>query len=213
MICHPCRVLRLLSTRVLLAVAMIGMASTAHAVLIDNGVTTIDNASGLEWLDLTQTQNRSYADVASGFGSGGEFEGWRHATISELITLQTNAGFAPPYDLQPVTAAFTNLIDLLGRTQDGTGFDNVLDGIGAIGWYDDSGSPTGTSHLRFFELDNGVSIFAQVLAQTPDSRSTTEFNIDTGNWLVRAAVPEPATIVIFGLSVVGLGYARRKRVA
>jgi hypothetical protein len=158
-----------------------GLISVNDGVFGANSI-TLDTDSGLEWLDLTVTQNRSYADVANQFGSGGEFQGWRHATINDLVTLQTNAGFAPPYDQQPITTEFTNLIDTLGRTQDGVGFNNVLTGVGAVGWFDDGGSATGTSHLRFFEL-NGNN--AQVLAETTDIRSINNFNVDTGNWLVK----------------------------
>lgn len=158
-----------------------GLISVNDGVFGANSI-TIDTDSGLQWLDLTVTQNRSYADVASQFGSGGEFQGWRHATINDLVTLQTNAGFAPPYDQQPISTEFTNLIDTLGRTQDGVGFNNVLTGVGSVGWFDDGGSATGTSHLRFFEL-NGNN--AQVLAETIDIRSINNFNVDTGNWLVK----------------------------
>lgn len=208
---HLCRNLRHMATCALLVIVPAMLTSNANAVIIDNGITTIDTAAGLEWLDLTQTQNRSYADVAGGFGAGGEFEGWRHATISELVSLQTNAGFAPPYFAQPVTPAFTALIDMLGRTQDGEGFDSILKGIGAVGWFDDGGSASGTSHLRFFQLVEAPFSGAQVLAQTTDSSSTSDFNVDTGNWLVRQAVPEPEGLALFGFGLVGLAYMRRKR--
>jgi len=185
----------------------------AHAVIIDNGMTTIDTASGLEWLDLTETVNRSYADVASQFGVGGELEGWRHATTSELNTLAANAGFPTPYDLQPVTTAFTDLIDMLGRTHDGTGVGgNPLVGIGAVGWFDDGASPTGTSHWRFFELDTGATIIAQILATTIDSTATTFTDVDTGNWLVRAAVSEPTVFLQFGFALLLIARLRLKSV-
>ena len=40
--------------------------------------------SGLEWLDLTATTDRSYNDISSKFGSGQEFDGWRYATQAEV---------------------------------------------------------------------------------------------------------------------------------
>ena len=46
---------------------------------IDNGYTTIDTTSGLEWLDLTLTQGVSAQDVLNGFG-GYVDAGWTFAT-------------------------------------------------------------------------------------------------------------------------------------
>ena len=56
----------------------------ANAAIIDNGSYTTDTESGLDWLDVTLSINRSYSDVSSQFGSGGDFEGWRYATGIEF---------------------------------------------------------------------------------------------------------------------------------
>ena len=135
--------IRALTTARCLTFAAIGLlASPASAVLIDNGMTTTDTDQNLLWLDLTSSQGRSFDDVSSHFGVGGDFQGWRHATISEVTTLFTNAGFAPPYD-GAASAPMLSLIDLLGRTfsqsiADGGTFSaqglfddgNALDGVG-----------------------------------------------------------------------------------
>ncbi|HEX7036351.1 MAG TPA: hypothetical protein VF210_11280 [Pseudomonadales bacterium] len=60
-----------------------------------DGLLTLDTETGLEWLDWSYTINLSHADVASNFAPGGEFEGFRYATLSELVTLYTNVGFDP----------------------------------------------------------------------------------------------------------------------
>lgn len=65
---------------------------TVHAQsLVDQGDTTLDPDSGLVWLDVNLTTNRSFADIALEFGPGGDFEGFRHATSQEVIGLFTNA--------------------------------------------------------------------------------------------------------------------------
>jgi hypothetical protein len=78
----------------------------------------------LEWLDLTQTAGRSYNDLTGADGSnefmvGGDFEGWRYATIEQLLVFYSNAGVITTSDrvwqeenYQPVT----DLIDLVGTT-------------------------------------------------------------------------------------------------
>ena len=51
-----------------------------------------DTSTGLEWLTITFSVNRSYNDVSSQFGAGGDFEGFRHATIEEVLALISEAG-------------------------------------------------------------------------------------------------------------------------
>ena len=60
--------------------AILGFTSTAFAAIYDNGTGTTDSTSGLDWLDLTASTGRSYADVSGEFGTGGDFEGYRYAT-------------------------------------------------------------------------------------------------------------------------------------
>jgi len=57
-----------------------------------DGLLTRDTDTGLEWLDTNQSRNWSYPDIINEFGAGGLFEGFRHATLDEVITLQSNAG-------------------------------------------------------------------------------------------------------------------------
>lgn len=87
---------------------------------------TLDTATGVRWLDVDLTADRSFDDVAGQLGPGGEFEGYRHATVDEIMTLWVNAGIpdiltgeGPPTgddfteaNLDPVLA----LIDLIGIT-------------------------------------------------------------------------------------------------
>ncbi|MGY9003690.1 MAG: PEP-CTERM sorting domain-containing protein [Rhodospirillales bacterium] len=84
---------KVVSFSVLLAVAIVtGTPQVAHATLLDLGDITRDTNTGLDWLDLTITNGRSYADVFSKLGVGEEFEGWRYATGFELADLFESAG-------------------------------------------------------------------------------------------------------------------------
>ena len=55
---------------------------------------TFDTTTRLEWLDLTETGTRSYDDMLVGLGPGGEFAGWRYATLAETLNM-FNANFDP----------------------------------------------------------------------------------------------------------------------
>jgi len=77
---------------------------SASAVLLDLGNMTRDTATDLEWLDLTLTSDRTFLDVSTEFGSGGDFEGFRYASLSEVSHLFVNAGI-PNVNTRTFTAA------------------------------------------------------------------------------------------------------------
>jgi YVTN family beta-propeller protein len=89
--------------------------------LIDNGDTTIDTASGLEWLDLTFTQGVSAQDVLAGFG-GYIYDGWTFATVEQVCGLLGALGDdttncttgAVAMQMNPTNAE--TLVNLLGNT-------------------------------------------------------------------------------------------------
>ena len=65
-----------------------------HAALVErdwqvpgDAALTYDTDTGLEWLDLTLTQDSSYNDTASQLGAGGMFDGFQFATDLQLIDL------------------------------------------------------------------------------------------------------------------------------
>ena len=57
---------------------------------VSDQLITRDTVSGLDWLNLTETNNMSYTAVNSQLSSGGIFEGWRYATNDEVVFLWNN---------------------------------------------------------------------------------------------------------------------------
>lgn len=90
--------------------------SPAQAILIDNGSMTLDTGTGLEWLDLTESINRSFDNVSGQFGAGGDFAGWRHANFAIVSTLFVNAGFPDGCDVSPASPDMFQAIQLFGQT-------------------------------------------------------------------------------------------------
>lgn len=82
--------LKLVLPAILLTVASFG----ANASLVEQGDITVDSATGLQWLDLSESVGRSYQDITTQFGTGGDFEGYRYATRDETMQLFTNAGIS-----------------------------------------------------------------------------------------------------------------------
>lgn len=65
---------------------------------------TVDTDQGLEFLDLTLSVNRSFNDISTQFSIGGDFEGFRHATVIEVELLINNFGIV--FDVEDVVTHF-----------------------------------------------------------------------------------------------------------
>ena len=75
-------------------VAILLMSGPAFAEFKDLGNITLDTTTALEWLDLTETAGLSYNYVNNQLLTGGKYEGWRYATLSETQDIMSKMGFA-----------------------------------------------------------------------------------------------------------------------
>lgn len=170
------------------------------------GSVTRDNISGLEWLDVLHSTDRSYNDVSGQFAVGGDFAGWRYASQAELKAYFISGGAptsfasggqpAGSYDLW-----IKDLLSIWGNTQgtisSGTASLNVIidydigtsNGVAYI-------SAGTTSLLHYFQSHNdNISYLASALVRDA----------------AVASVPTPPTILLFGIALIGLvGFGKRK---
>jgi hypothetical protein len=90
---------------------------------VDQGSTTFDKTTGLEWLDLPVTLDRTYIDVAEQLSPEGEFAGYRFATkyeVSEVFDFfQFPEGYRRVDAIDPVNYKF---FELFGATLVHRGF-------------------------------------------------------------------------------------------
>ena len=78
------------------AMGLLISASLTQAALIDNGGFTTDTATGLDWLDMSNTDGNSYNQTLTAISAGGSLVGWRFATSAEFDGL-INAAVGTPY--------------------------------------------------------------------------------------------------------------------
>ena len=176
-------------------------AGSAWAALVDNGSTTVDTDTNLEWLDLTETLGLSYADaLASSFVT---VDGYRSATSLEVAELFTNAGMSEQDNLAREVdfAAASDLLNLLGCTLAPSVCATTANpiGTGYAEW------TPGTGRRALYRTD---SINGGRGAATVESSFLTTANPEIGTYLVRI-VPEPSTGLLLLGGLAALSRTRR----
>jgi hypothetical protein len=144
---------------------------------------TLDAATGLYWLDLTETLNLSVPDILGGSG-GWIAGGWRYATQVEICDLF--ARYALAVQDCGSSSATSAPGDHVGTLQQflGVTVDNGINRI-STGFFDDGGDPNrvGIGRLTYqisaAQSDVLVQQSATVAAELPT----------VGNWLVRTNPP------------------------
>lgn len=219
------RVIKSFSLVALAGIVAAGLTITsARAALIELDLPTVgekaitlDDVTGLEWLDLTVTRGRSYNDAAtSGFAT---LHGFRHASISDVAKLFTNAGIVDQSGTAHVDD-FYPVIELLNKfgctgncpvSSPPFGPGSVSTLPYGLGWAADLGTGTLTIARPEYQLHDGFAT-AKVGANRFDG-DLAYFAV--GNWMIRGvdltAVPEPATLAIFTLGLLCLGVVRRRK--
>lgn len=186
------------------------LALQSSAAILDLGRITRDTGTGLDWLDLTETNGRSYIDVSSKLEPGMEFQGYRYATRDEVQVLWQNLGLPhgtniPVASYEDVYPNFLSAVALLGDT------------LATIDNHFGSAGITGTEAF-------GIGIPAQYIAgmyrisgpvntRIYDYDNTTDSDnpqIHLGSYLVKKSpIPLPASAWLLGSSLLFL--ARFKR--
>ncbi len=191
-----------------LAATLLAFSVNANSALIDNGLYTTDDVSGLDWLDLTVTDSQAYNSVEA------LNPGWRHATNSEVENI-----FSTLFD-----GYYSNLSNGGSSSSSGAYADQYEDTInfmslfGITGTFNDNGYITEYSWGAYLDENN---ILRQMGARLSTwSGATTLSGIDptldigsiinTGNsyygtYMVRASVvPVPAAVWLFASGLIGL---------
>ena len=200
----------------LLLIFLCNTANAASYNLVDYGTYTLDQNSGLEWLDTSITQGKSYNQVLALLGNGQALEGWRYAHYDEFKQIFTSRGYSlnGTSDITAVIAKINNdpffitLIDLLGATDTTTDKKDLL-GLTAEDYkiLDEDSQLYGLITSTY----NKPAIYSSVsFGRYNDDRSATNL----ASFLVRVAtpVPEPESIaMLFAGLMLACWRARKHR--
>ena len=208
----------------LIAFALNTVVALASAAIISvdsefgtNSITR-DTEQGLDFLDLTYSLDRSYNDISTQFGTGGDFEGFRYASLTEVVRLINNHGFSPEvttatnfgyathYGDDDQLSEFVSLVGITRSDLSGQRSSTGITGSGA-----DSNNRILVTLRDYLAIDEDDRV-----EMTPYGNiSSGDIN---GSWLVResSVIPEPSSCVLFAglITCFGLaGWWRKRRKA
>ncbi len=201
----------------MLAISLTLPLRTARAALIEldlaaagDGLLLGDTASGLEWLDLTETVGLTYDAVLGGAGSFTTTGGFRFATQAEVVSLFTEAGVVSITGSWSTEnfAGVTLLMGLLGCTGNCDRSSPFLQGMADFDVFDPllADSPFGQRSISTGLARASIGVGRE---------KATFGNSAVGSYLVRPLVlaPEPLPGLLIGLSLAALGLGRRAALA
>ena len=174
-----------------------------------DGLITFVDATNLQWLDLTATNGLSYNQAAA--SSFATSHGFRHATQSEVLALWSAFRIAPG-GLTSNVDPIKELTPLIGATTaDQSPSAGILQTFITHAWYDTGiAGSTNRALTLVQQINSNPEQGNAVISAGAVSRDQVFSNV--GNYLVRLVtpIPEPATLTLFGLGVLGLGAVRRR---
>lgn len=212
---------------VLFISCLINVANSSMILDTDND-SFIDISTNLEWMDFGINVNQSYDYVASQLGVDGIYEGWAIANRNQVSTMLANAfmGLGAEYENLNHNGPGELRVDD-GFNVVGSVIKDIQEKMGTNITYNEGTSDEYIWNQGFFVDGNIVRRF-DIEVYTGSVRDLTHsdyvdlHNQDVTGWkwqshtyrstmLVKSAsVPEPTTLTIFALGIMGLGIRRLK---
>jgi hypothetical protein len=205
-----------ITTHLLSLTLLLSFNATAAVISVDDiggfgpDTLTRDTDQGLDFLDVEFSLGRSFNDVSAEFGVGGDFEGFRYASLEEVINLANNFGVTPaftPGDAAYIDTDISGLVDMLGETNSGM-FSRQL--IGMTGTF--APFPGTVRQVEFIDEFDDVTFDDRISSEVVFSGLVSESSPIKASYLVRAQpVPEPASIALMLAGASGLLAFRQRR--
>lgn len=177
---------------------------TGNATFGANSI-TVDPSSGLGWLNLSEAAGLSYEQVSSEMGAGGTFNGFRYATVQEVVGLYSSVGLtASTYgvtaDYYPASSpGIQTLFSLIGTSGTINGESGIIALSGTSPFSGGYCAPSIYGFASAGDTDYWVNDGSLKVGSTIYGGTFSDPTISS--WLVEE-VPEPASAQFLILAVV-----------
>jgi hypothetical protein len=157
---------------------------------------TVDTRTGLTWLDLPFSVNYSYDEAEAATQNGGIFEGFRHATVEEVLSLYNSAGLEEGLVAQtdPNYPNAVALLSMIGETEM-----NPQSAVGISATLNSAGLAL-APFISYSSFNNVDGIMVTTSRQLPGTYSAlyglTDSFPTVGNWLVEVPEPSSSTLLL-----------------
>ncbi len=206
-----CKFLKTVLVSTVLVISSLANAGIISGFHQTDGGKTVD-LSSLEWLTWDQTNNISRDDIENGIGNTFLADGWRYAERSEFEALFDSlwGGRAEGWQNSNQDGASwvkTNLS--VGLYTNAIAFGDSADCGGSSCWAHYNVNSTQGWFHDYYGLSTGID---SINNQTYSYSSTSSASLSNTSALVRSTtVPEPSTLAIFALGIIGLASRRFKK--
>lgn len=179
---------------------------SVNAALIDLGSSTLDDVSGVEWLDMSFTLGMSYNEMISEISMGGALQGWGFATEQQITELYNNvlALYPGDYDFFRPVSQIQQALGVTEVTEPDSSFSVVRLTNGYYYTPDINPGLAKASFMTYRKLPIGRLDILSI----PNSFDPNIGNSKIGAFLVAGGkipeVPVPAAAWLFGSALVGL---------
>lgn len=207
--------------RVTFACMILSVSGIANAGIITDTTddTFIDQSTGLEWMDFGVNNSHTYTEVAALLDT--TYNGWELASTSQVFSMMSNA-FSGKGSIPDIISS-TGSRPAVYRNADSTNnsFTSVFtmmgfefaDNTSRLGWFEDLDGTLSYASINYASAFNQI---ASVNGRGDDFNSFRDIqHTDRSTMLVKfhhhIDVPEPSTLAIFSLGMIGLVSRRFKK--